>query len=1123
MANVGSANIDITANSTQARSEVSGFFGFLKKTGSIATGVMGGLALFETVKSTFSGAISATIGANAAMEQYENTLTVVQGSAKEAAKTLDWAKRFAKETPFEIPDIVEATTRLEAYGLKAQDILGTTGDMAAVMGKPLMQAVEAVADAQTGELERLKEFGITKKMLIEQAAEMGYNEVVNASGQIVQQEQFNEALFALMKERYEGGMEIQSRSFKGLLSNASDSMGQLLTTLSKPVFEKLKDGLASVIPVMGAFTTMVQGGAKEARAELIKAFGEDTGNKIFSVFEKIFEGAAQAKEFVVALMPTFQNLKDIIVNLFPILQDLGALFGFAIGGAASQLPGLLEGVTGVVEGFTEWGGFVPIVEGVTAAIATYQFMVEATAKAELIWNNIKKIGTALQGAYTAAMVASAAAGGGLTGVVAGLRAGFLALNGTILANPLVWIPALIVGVVVALISLYNHSETFRKAVDKMWDGIKVAWEWIVDFAEKYLAPIVIGVWKEIKREWDGLVKFFSEDLPNAFHAFVGLFDDDTSDWEKIWGRIVKQTKDDGDELKKLFSEDLPKAFQDFNKWADELDDPLEDKIDEWKATARTKLEEWKTDFLNWIDEVKTELPGKLEQWGTAIRDWAEEQNEENKRQYGIWWESIQEWFMSIPDKIKEQLALWWAAFQEWFAEKKEEWRTNLEEWWTNISTWFEELPERTRTKLAEWWADITAWFIEKKEEWRTNLEEWWLNIDTWFTELPGRTRTKLDEWWTGIKTWFTETKENWKTSLEEWWTTIKEWFEGLDDKPEVKNAGKNLVDKLTEGTEEEKQTMIDKLGKFLVDVMIAAFAIAAIGFLAAGREIIKRIITGMQEKETDAENEADSLAELIGNAIKDFDWKQIGKDVVQGVINGLKSKLTPLGSAAWELGSKIVGSIQRRMDSHSPSRVMMDIGFDVGDGFIIGLRNTMSAAEKTAGAFGSSVANAISKTTKNAMKNVWDGVFQFTTNDPLSKYFSAIREDGDYMNDWAAYLPKQMQGMVTNLGKSIAPALEGLKNWSFEEFMQNYINAILVDGDWMNDWVTHLPKNMRGQVMNFGKQFAQFEGLTQSAFAQQQSGTEEHTHYWQVNADEITDVASLIEVVNGIVQTVRSR
>ena len=147
LADAGSTNMRIPADDSKARKQLGGFMGFLKKTGSIAAGVMGGLALFDTVKSTFSGLSSMTIGANADMETYQNTLATVLKSSKKAKDAMAWAETFAGTTPFEIPEIVEATTRLSAYGITAKDTLGDIGDMASVMGTPLMQAVEAVADA----------------------------------------------------------------------------------------------------------------------------------------------------------------------------------------------------------------------------------------------------------------------------------------------------------------------------------------------------------------------------------------------------------------------------------------------------------------------------------------------------------------------------------------------------------------------------------------------------------------------------------------------------------------------------------------------------------------------------------------------------------------------------------------------------------------------------------------------------------------------------------------------------------------------------------------------------------------------------------------------------------------
>jgi hypothetical protein len=254
------------------------------------------------------------IDSNAQMEQYQNTLTVVLGSQEKALQTLQWAQKFAAETPFEIPQIVEATTRLSAYGLEAQKVLGITGDMAAVMGKDLMQAVEAVADAQTGELERLKEFGITKKMIEAQAKLMGTSPV-NKQGQITDQEAFNKALFALMEKRFKGGMEMQAKTFKGMLSNAADFIGTMGRKLGAPIFDKLKNQLQGLLDwlnnlqssgALDKFITGIQDGfAKVGR--FIRGVTGYIGYQI----DKLYQDHK----------PTFDLLKRTFQQVFSFLQS----------------------------------------------------------------------------------------------------------------------------------------------------------------------------------------------------------------------------------------------------------------------------------------------------------------------------------------------------------------------------------------------------------------------------------------------------------------------------------------------------------------------------------------------------------------------------------------------------------------------------------------------------------------------------------------------------------------------------------------------------------------------------------------------------------------------------------
>lgn len=255
--------------------------GALRGLPGIISAVAGSMALV--------GGYNWLIDSNAQMEQYKNTLSTVLGSQEKAVDTLAWANKFAASTPFEIPQIVEATTVMSAYGMQAQDTLGVIGDMASVMGKDLMQAVEAVADANTGELERLKEFGITKKMIEEQAALMGKTPF-DSKGSLKDQEALNATLFAIMEERYSGGMAIQAKSFNGMLSNLSDFTAGVGRKMGQPLFEGFKNQLAGVLDFLNRIES---NGSIDRFIKGLYTFGGVTG-KVLSEIGPLLAGMAIA-------------------------------------------------------------------------------------------------------------------------------------------------------------------------------------------------------------------------------------------------------------------------------------------------------------------------------------------------------------------------------------------------------------------------------------------------------------------------------------------------------------------------------------------------------------------------------------------------------------------------------------------------------------------------------------------------------------------------------------------------------------------------------------------------------------------------------------------------------------
>jgi len=373
----------------------------------------------ERAFSGFSGAIAgigvtagiAALGKgmidNAAdMQSYRNTLNVVMKDQELAAQTMVWAANYANSTPFDTKGVVEATVRLQSYGIAAQDVLPAVGDMASVMGKDLMQAVEAVADAQTGELERMKEFGITKDMIIAQAEKLRLGIVVNNKGQITDQENFNKAMFSLMNERFKGGTEMQSKTWKGVMSTIS---GTWQTTLAQ---------MAGVA---------LDGSIKQG-----------------SFFDVMTQNASKLSDMLVNLTSGGQ--------LEALSQSMGNVMSTAVNGVSWVLD--------------NWPLIEPIVITLTGAIAANEAATLAMVAAQKGGMIITALTTAWGTATTA--LALLREGYALTEVAQ------VALNSAMLLNPLTWIVAGIVAVVVAGVLLYRNWDTISQKASEVWGGV-TAW------------------------------------------------------------------------------------------------------------------------------------------------------------------------------------------------------------------------------------------------------------------------------------------------------------------------------------------------------------------------------------------------------------------------------------------------------------------------------------------------------------------------------------------------------------------------------------------------------------------------------------------------------------------------
>lgn len=528
------------------------FSSISKSVKSLTKTVAGVAATYVSAKALANVGKSALESASG-LEGYRSTLNVVLKDQQKAAKMMAWAVEFANKTPFETDSVVEATVRLQSYGIEAQKVMTQIGDMAGVMNKDLMQAVEAVADAQTGELERLKEFGITKAMITAKGAELYKNQtIVNNKGQIVDQQKFNDALFALMEERFKGGMEIQAKSYKGLMSTISGvwktglaQMAGISGTgeiIEGSAFDAAKEGLGWVSDKMQSLS---KSGTFEKIGKKIGSTvqtGIKYGKKVLDVAKRIKDSVGDTIRTISAklepLRPTFESIQNKAVNLGRKLTDGFTRAGPPIKAFAERyIPKAVEAVAKLADKAMSFANFIadhwniigPIVKGVVASFLAFKGL---NALSNTI-GKVKQLTEVFQGVKGVT---------GIVGKIQKLSGTFKGLGGIakLVASPFAkW--ALIIGIVVAgIILIYKNADKIKAAFSKLGDWIiakvQPAVDWLNGAADwvgekwgqaieffKGLGSAIVGAFQMMGEDVKALFSGIWQGLTSGFKGFINFF------------------------------------------------------------------------------------------------------------------------------------------------------------------------------------------------------------------------------------------------------------------------------------------------------------------------------------------------------------------------------------------------------------------------------------------------------------------------------------------------------------------------------------------------------------------------------------------------------------------------
>lgn len=259
------------------------------------------------------------------------------------------------------------------------------------------------------------------------------------------------------------------------------------------------------------------------------------------------------------------------------------------------------------------------------------------------------------------------------------------------------------------------------------------------------------------------------------------------------------------------------------------------------------------------------------------------------------------------------------------------------------------------------WEDMNFW-----EKWvngndedayiRKAVEKQVGNID----ELSDAIEERMDELGVDGAGWSKDVGEDLLNNLFDWeaMTTsdltysLKDNYEEIVNnalesaKPSVTDTAKNVasatVDEFNNGVEESKGASLETLDNWMGDAgNVLTDSSVTDDASNSARNTVETFNAGISNNTGTTVDTLTSFRTTITDNIApaSSDIENIGKNIVDGISNGMNLRLKSLGETTSKIANTIVETTRSKLDIHSPSKVMKALGNYTTEGYLIGLNN----------------------------------------------------------------------------------------------------------------------------------------------------------------------------------------
>lgn len=320
-----------------------GFNSGITKLGSLAKG---GLSVLAGA----IGAVTAALGAgavagmkyNASIETYQTSFEVMTGSAEKAAEVVERLKKVGAETPFELPELADATQLLMNYGLTADEamdkmmMLGDISQGSADKMSRIAMAYGQMSSAGKVQLEDIKQMIEAGFNPLQEISETTGESMSSLYDRISKGTISVDEITASMERatsaggKYYQSMEKQSQTFSGLISTMKDNAQQLIGEVVQPISDSMVDTLLpaaidAIDQMSNAFQTQGVDGLIQAGSQIIA-----------NVFTGIAQGIPGAIDIALQIITSI--FSGLTANMPQIISAGGQIIQSLITGMIQLLP-----------------------------------------------------------------------------------------------------------------------------------------------------------------------------------------------------------------------------------------------------------------------------------------------------------------------------------------------------------------------------------------------------------------------------------------------------------------------------------------------------------------------------------------------------------------------------------------------------------------------------------------------------------------------------------------------------------------------------------------------------------------------------------------------------------------